>query len=306
MIKVLSVNKSFKKGEPKTPLDKIDINLDGIIGDAHSGKWHRQISLLASESINELSKLYNTKFNYGDFAENITTKGFPLHKVKIFDRFISNDVELMVSQIGKKCHQDGCSIFQKFGKCVMPKEGIFCKVISGGALKVGDTFTYRPKVFKVKVVTLSDRASSGIYQDKSGKLIKKLTQNFFNDITSKVEVDVEIISDEKEKLLNLIDKTSADIIFTTGGTGVGERDITVDVVKQKIKKDIPGIMELIRVKYGKENPNALLSRAVAGVLINKTLIYTLPGSQKAVSEYLNEILKTLIHTIKMVWGIDSH
>jgi molybdenum cofactor synthesis domain-containing protein len=96
-----------------------------------------------------------------------------------------------------------------------------------------------------------------------------------------------------------------DLIITTGGTGIGPRDITPDVVRPLLTREIPGVMEHIRVKYGMENPKALLSRAVAGAA-GKTLVYTLPGSVKAVHEYMTEIIKTLEHTFYMLYGIDVH
>jgi molybdenum cofactor synthesis domain-containing protein len=95
------------------------------------------------------------------------------------------------------------------------------------------------------------------------------------------------------------------IIFTTGGTGIGPRDITVETVTPFLNKQIPGVMEFIRIKYGTEKPAALLSSGVAGVT-GKSLIYTLPGSVKAVEEYMTEIVKTLKHTIFMQYGIDKH
>ena len=95
------------------------------------------------------------------------------------------------------------------------------------------------------------------------------------------------------------------LIFTTGGTGIGPRDITVDTIAPMIEKEIPGIMEMIRVKYGMEKPNALLSRGIAGI-IGKSLIFTLPGSLKAVNEYMKEISKILEHSIYMQYGVDIH
>ena len=100
-------------------------------------------------------------------------------------------------------------------------------------------------------------------------------------------------------------KNKADIIITTGGTGIGPKDFTADIVRQLIEKEIPGIMEFVRYKYGSEKPNALLSRSVAGIK-GKTLIYALPGSTHAVREYLEEINKGLIHTIYMLNGLDLH
>jgi molybdenum cofactor synthesis domain-containing protein len=95
------------------------------------------------------------------------------------------------------------------------------------------------------------------------------------------------------------------MVFTSGGTGIGPRDVTPEAVKPLIQKDIPGIMELIRVKYGMQFPNALMSRGIAGSSGN-TLIYTLPGSPKAVKEYAGEILPTVEHAIRMLHGIDAH
>ena len=97
----------------------------------------------------------------------------------------------------------------------------------------------------------------------------------------------------------------SDFIFTTGGTGIGPRDFTPDVVGKLIEKEIPGIMESIRVKFGNDKPNALLSRAIAGT-IGKCLIYTLPGSVNAVNEYCDEISKTMEHSLLMLHGIDGH
>ena len=94
-------------------------------------------------------------------------------------------------------------------------------------------------------------------------------------------------------------------MFTTGGTGIGPRDFTPEVAKKLIEKEIPGIMENIRIKYGQLVPNALLSRGVAGIM-GQTQLYCLPGSVKAVKEYMVEILKTLEHLIFMLYGIDTH
>jgi molybdenum cofactor synthesis domain-containing protein len=98
---------------------------------------------------------------------------------------------------------------------------------------------------------------------------------------------------------------TCNIIVTTGGTGLGPRDITTETVTPLLSKEIPGIMEFIRIKYGTEMPAALLSRGIAGIT-GKSLIYTLPGSVRAVEEYMTEILKTLRHTIYMQYGVDKH
>jgi molybdenum cofactor synthesis domain-containing protein len=305
---IKSLNISEKKGTIKTPRKQITLTPLGIEGDAHAGKWHRQVSLLAEESILSFENELGRKINFGEFAENITTQGFAVHKTKPFDKFVTPEIELEVTQIGKKCHGTNCEIFQQTGNCVMPKEGIFCRVIKPGILSENDELIYIPKVFKIKVITLSDRAFEGIYEDKSGPLIEKLSKDWFQTQNYLCETNRVVIPDEKELLENELQKAvheNYDIIYTTGSTGIGPRDIAPVIIKQFIDLEIPGIMDLIRIKYGAEKPNALLSRSVAGVK-DKTLVFSVPGSTKAVNEYLMEIHKILIHSFLMLYGIDSH
>jgi len=136
--KVISVNISDKKGMRKKPVKEAEIITDhGIKGDAHaSSAWHRQISLLALESIKKMQDL-GLKVNPGDFAENITTEGIDLIKLPIGTRMKIGDVVAEVSQIGKECHTR-CAIYYQAGDCVMPKEGIFIKILNGGKIRVGD------------------------------------------------------------------------------------------------------------------------------------------------------------------------
>ncbi len=136
--KVVSINISAKKGMRKKPIKEAEIITDhGIKDDAHaSSTWHRQISLLALESIKKMQDL-GLKVNPGDFAENITTEGIDLIKLLVGTRMKIGDVEAEVSQIGKECHTR-CAIYYQAGDCVMPKEGIFVKVLKGGKIKVGD------------------------------------------------------------------------------------------------------------------------------------------------------------------------
>ena len=307
-IKILSVNISEKKGTVKQPVDKISLASEGIEGDAHSGMWHRQVSLLGKESLEKMEHAAGRPFLYGEFAENITTEGFPVHQMRPLDQLISGELLLEVTQIGKKCHGKNCAIFKETGDCAMPREGIFCRVIRGGELRAGDILEYHPKIMKVAVITLSDRASRGIYEDKSGPLLKKLSEEFFSGTGRQVVVENSVIPDDETELKTLLQHSIAnkvDLIFTTGGTGIGPRDITPDVVKLLLDKEIPGIMEMVRVKYGMQFPNALVSRSVAGVA-GKTLIYALPGNPKAVKEYADEIFKTVEHSIRMLYSIDEH
>lgn len=164
-----------------------------------------------------------------------------------------------------------------------------------------------PEKFEVLIITLSDRAHRGEYKDLSGPLVKAKLSEFFKSEGWICSVNTTLIPDDSMALRELCKSGGNifNIIITTGGTGIGPRDITVETVRPLLSKEIPGIMEFIRVKYGNEKPNALLSRGVAGI-IGKSLIYTLPGSTKAVEEYMTEILKTLKHTVMMQYGIDTH
>ena len=135
--KVLAVNVSLNKGERKTPAPEVTLRVNhGIEGDAHAGDWHRQVSLLAQESIAKMVAL-GLDVKEGDFAENITTEGVDLVSLPIGTRIELGETLLEVTQIGKECHTR-CAIFYQAGDCVMPKEGIFAKVLRGGVVRPGD------------------------------------------------------------------------------------------------------------------------------------------------------------------------
>ncbi len=164
-----------------------------------------------------------------------------------------------------------------------------------------------PDRYEILIITLSDRAHRGEYEDLSGPAIKSMISRYFDTLGWSYNINMTIITDDAEILRELLRSAGAvyNIVLTTGGTGIGPRDITVETVRPLLSKEIPGIMEFIRIKYGTEMPNALLSRGIAGIIGN-SLIYTLPGSVRAVEEYMTEILKTLKHTVLMQYGIDTH
>jgi len=164
-----------------------------------------------------------------------------------------------------------------------------------------------PEKFEVLIITLSDRAHRGEYEDLSGPKIREIMSGYLSSQKWEHSVNLKLIPDNADMLRELLLSAGStyNIVITTGGTGIGPRDVTVETVSPLITKEIPGIMEFIRIKYGTERPNALLSRGVAGI-IGKSLVYTLPGSVRAVEEYMTEILKTLKHTVYMQYGIDIH
>lgn len=153
------------------------------------------------------------------------------------------------------------------------------------------------------IIVMSDRAYKKVYKDESGPLLEQMLKSYLAEKRVSIQSKVLILPDEAEmlktELQNRIDKSN--LIFISGGTGIGPRDNTPEVVKPLLTKEIPGIMEMIRVKYGMQFPNALLSRGVAGVA-GETLLYAMPGNPRAVKDYMQEILPTLLHSLKMLQG----
>lgn len=134
--KIVSLNVSKATGTNKVPVPSITVKPDhGIVGDAHARNWHRQISLLAIESIEKM-RAKGLELDPGSFAENITTEGIDLVNLPVGTRLVIEGVGLEVTQIGKKCHAK-CDIFSKVGDCIMPREGIFAKVLNEGTIHAG-------------------------------------------------------------------------------------------------------------------------------------------------------------------------
>lgn len=139
MAKVIAVNISEKKGIPKSPLEKGYFEVEhGLVGDAHAGNWHRQVSLLGTESFEKVKAMGIQDLEVGSFAENLTTEGIVLYELPIGTRLQVGDTIMEVTQIGKECHT-GCAIRKLTGDCVMPREGIFTIVITPGWVKPGDS-----------------------------------------------------------------------------------------------------------------------------------------------------------------------
>lgn len=138
MGKIIAINISEKKGVPKESIPTGNFIEDfGLEGDAHAGKWHRQVSLLGNESIDKMKAIGIEGLCSGKFAENLTTEGINLYELPIGTKLQIGETLQEVTQIGKECHA-GCAIFHQVGQCIMPKEGIFTKVLKGGKVNVGD------------------------------------------------------------------------------------------------------------------------------------------------------------------------
>ncbi len=298
MAKVLSINISEKKGTFKYPTETGQLKRDaGIMGDAHAGNWHRQISLLAQESVDKMIALGVEDLTPGKFAENITTEGIELYTLPVGKRLKIGDAIVEVTQIGKECHQH-CEIYHKVGMCIMPTEGIFVKVIKEAQIKPGDEITILPDI-RAAILIASDKGSAGIRPDASGPALEDAVK----DVAHVVKIIV--IPDERDQIANelrmLCDSGEVDIVFTSGGTGFAPRDVTPEATLDVVERLVPGIPEAIRSESMKITKKAMLSRATAGIR-KKTLIINMPGSPQAVRECVDIIKPALPHAVETLRG----
>lgn len=299
--KVIAVCISEKKGIQKTEVPEVKLVPDwGIEGDAHAGKWHRQVSLLALEKIDEF-KARGASVENGAFGENIIVEGFDLKGLPVGTRFRIGDALLELTQIGKECHTH-CTIYHQVGDCIMPREGVFTAVLEGGSVKAGDEVELieadpaRP--FTAAWITLSDKGAAGEREDKSGPLIgTMLTEAGYNVVESVLIPDEPAML--KAQLIRLADQRQVNVIITTGGTGFAPRDRTPEATEEACDRMAPGIAEALRAYSITKTPRGMLSRGVAGIR-KQTLIINLPGSPKAVSECMEYLLTSLGHGLEML------
>lgn len=297
---------SEKRGTQKHCIEKANITKDwGIEGDAHGGNWHRQISLLSFDKIEDF-RAKGAEIDFGAFGENLVVEGFDFRSLPVGTRFQCNEVILEMTQIGKECHTH-CQIYHKMGDCIMPREGVFAKVIQDGTISVGDELKMleprEDRPFQAAVITLSDKGFRGEREDKSGPLLVSLLEELgYEVVESLILPDVQ--SRIETELLRLADGRQVDLIVTTGGTGLSKRDVTPEATLAVATRNVPGISEAIRAYSMGITKRAMLSRGVS-VLHNDTLIVNLPGSPKAVKESMDVIASELGHGIKILKGTAS-
>lgn len=306
MGKVLAVCVSERKGTQKKATAEIRLRENwGIEGDAHAGKWHRQVSLLAFEQIDAFRRR-GAEVDFGAFGENIVVEGFDLKQIPVGSGIRIGECLLELSQIGKACHSH-CEIFKKMGDCIMPREGVFTEVIRGGTVRPGDPVELIPaakdRPFTAAVITLSDRAAAGEYEDRSGPLIETLLRE--NGYLVKERL---VLPDGRAKLaaelIRLADQRQLSLILTTGGTGFSPRDLTPEATKEVCEREAPGIGEALRAYSLGITAKAMLSRQTAGIR-GGTLIVNLPGSPKACREELGYLLPVLPHGLGILRGTES-
>ena len=294
---------STQKGTQKRPVAVGQFAADwGIEGDAHAGHWHRQVSLLSLEKI-EAFRRRGAQVAYGAFGENLVVSGIDFSSLPVGTLLQCGDVLLEMTQIGKECHTH-CAIYQVVGDCIMPREGVFARVLRGGVIRPGDTMEIVPRQgkrpYQAAVITLSDKGSRGERIDESGPMIAQTLQERGYDV-----VETLLLPDGEEELkrqlMRLTDQRQVDLILTTGGTGFSPRDVTPEATLAVATRLVPGIAEAMRSASLTITKRAMLSRAVS-VIRGKTLIINLPGSPKACRECMTVFLDTISHGMDLLRG----
>ena len=297
---------SEKRGTEKHFIDEGHFLVDfGIEGDAHGGKWHRQVSLLSYDKVKAFNERGANVID-GAFGENLVVEGIDFRSLPVGSRLYAGTVELMMTQIGKECHSH-CAIYKRMGECIMPKEGVFAEVIREGVIRPGDVMRVElpaaDRPFTAAVITLSDKGAKGERTDESGPAAKEMLEAAGYQV-----VELLLLPDEpvqlKNQLIRLADGRQVDLILTSGGTGFSLRDRTPEATLEVAERNAPGIAEAIRMKSMEVTDRAMLSRGVS-VIRGNTLIVNLPGSPKAVRESLGFILGTLDHGLKILRGSAS-
>lgn len=303
MGKIIAICTSSKKGEQKEAVNKAFFKVNhGIDGDAHAGNWHRQVSFLAKEDIDEFNKK-GANVSFGAFGENLITQGIDLKNIKVGEQLEAGSVLFEITQIGKSCH-DHCAIFYKMGECIMPRLGVFARVLSEGELtpgmEINKTIRETPFPFQAAVITLSDAGYKGDREDISGPTIAKRLIDEGYEVVEQI-----LLPDEpnllKKELMRLADQRQIDLVLTTGGTGFSMRDQTPEATLAVKDRDAPGIAEAIRAESLKYTKHAMLSRGVS-VIRKKTLIINLPGSPKACLESMDVFMDAMSHAIGLLRG----
>ena len=309
MGKVEAICTAAVKGGKKLPQQAVRFAANhGIEGDAHAGPWHRQVSVLAAEDIDEMRQRALPGVKAGDFAENLVLSGIELGGLGLGSRLrLGGEAELRVTQLGKQCHRR-CVIYAETGDCIMPRLGVFARVVQTGTVAVGDSVEaiecVPRRTFQAVILTISDRCSRGETTDTAGPAVERL-------LVGSIDAHVyaaEIIPDDRgriaERLRHYSDGHSIDLVLAVGGTGFAPRDVTPEAVREVIERPTPGLDEAMRRASMEKTPAAMLSRAVSGIR-SGTLIVSLPGSERGAVENLQAIVAALGHGLAKLRGDPS-
>ena len=274
----------------------------GIEGDAHAGRWHRQVSMLGLDQI----AAFNARgagVEPGAFGENLVVEGFEFRALPVGTLLRCGGVLLEITQIGKECHNH-CEIYRRMGDCIMPREGVFARVLCEGVIRVGDEMAVEARhgvgPWQAAVITLSDKGARGERMDESGPAIAGRLKAAGYEVVEQLLIadDAEML---KKQLCRLADQRQLDLVLTTGGTGFSPRDVTPEATLAVAERSAPGIAEAVRAASLAVTSRAMLSRGTA-VIRGKTLIINLPGSPKACMESMDVFLDVVPHGLELLRG----
>jgi molybdopterin adenylyltransferase len=305
--RVIAVCTSARTGDTKEAVAAARLRVGhGIEGDAHAGHGHRQVSILAAEDVEEMRARGLPDLSPGAFGENLVVAAIDLGGIGIGSRLAVGSAELMVTQIGKQCHSR-CHIYHRAGDCIMPRAGLFAAVTGAGEIRAGDRVEALRLVGRdtcqAAVVTVSDRCARSETTDTAGPAVA-------TRLVAALAVNIAwsgVVPDREDRIAALLDDLAGrglDLVLTTGGTGLGPRDVTPEATRSVIEREAPGLAEAMRSGSAALTPLAWLSRAVCGVR-GRTLICNLPGSEKGAVENLESLLPLLPHALSMLRG-DGH
>ncbi len=336
MGRIVAICMSVARGTPKQCGDVARLVADwGLDGDAHAGNWERQISILPEERIDEFRQA-GADVAFGAFGENLVISGIDWEHLKPGDKLALGEAVVELTKFGKECHSR-CHIYESMGDCIMPRHGMFARVLRGGTIRPGtpahilaksiDETPISPSPLRgegrgegvqsmptrspampdltAAVITVSDKCHHGLREDLSGPAASDILEIAGFELVSR-----HVVPDEQphiEALLRQLcdaDTAAPALIITTGGTGFSPRDVTPEATLAVAERLCPGIPEAMRSLSLAKTKRAMLSRAVAGIR-HRTLICNLPGSPDAVRECLEFVLDELAHGLAVLRGSAS-
>ncbi|MBN2329226.1 MAG: MOSC domain-containing protein [Candidatus Omnitrophica bacterium] len=280
----------------------------GVKNDAHAGPHHRQVSLLSEDDIEAFRRKCPVDLQPGAFGENVIISDMDFSDMGLGSEIqLGEQVRLSITQIGKQCHSR-CPIFFQTGDCIMPKVGMFARVIKGGAASAGESVKLIKRIprslFQCVVITVSDRCSRKEAEDTAGPAVSELLQK---KLDAHIYMNC-VIPDEKEeiaeRLRHYCDGHSIDLVVTVGGTGFSPRDITPEATMEVVDRLTPGLNEAMRQASLVKTPFAMLSRGISGIR-RSTLIINVPGAERAACENVEAILPALHHGLSKMKGDPS-
>lgn len=303
--RLVAVCLSAEKGQAKQAAPAGQLVADqGLRGDAHAGPGHRQVSLLSREAIERMQEKCGP-LAWGAFGENLVSQGLDTADLGLGSRLrVGEKAVLEVTQIGKVCHHP-CAIAQRAGECIMPREGLFLRVVEGGTVRASDALVVTdrvpPEIIQGAILTVSDRVARGEREDQAGPALSQLLSQRLGARVAATAV----VPDEREAITEALrhfcERGGLDLVITSGGTGFGPRDVTPEATAEVVERHTPGLDEAMRAASLKVTPHGILSRGRSGIC-GRTLIVNVPGSPNAACENLEAILPALPHAIEVIRG----